>query len=60
MERGAEPGNQVPFAAVVEEATARGFHVFKGDRLEHGDTTPMMAHVLDVDGVQVLSHGWQE
>ena len=51
MEPGPEPGNQVPFAILVEETAAWRSHVFEGDRLEHGDTTSMMAHMLDVDGV---------
>ena len=52
-----EPRNQVPFAILIEVATTGRLHVGEGDRLEHGNTTSMMSHVLDVDSIQVLAHG---
>jgi len=45
----AEPGYQVPLAITVKVATTRRLHVGEGDGLEHGHTTSMMPHVLEID-----------
>jgi len=45
----AEPGYQVPLAITVKVATTRRPHVGEGDGLEHGHTTSIMPHVLDID-----------
>lgn len=56
MDMRAEPSYQIPLAIVVKVAATRRRHVGEGDRLEHSHTTSMMAHVLDIEFVQVLTH----
>jgi hypothetical protein len=52
----AEPGYQIPLAIMVEVAATRRLQVGEGNGLEHGNTTSMMPHVLEIDSIQVLAH----